>query len=155
MNKNKILVTLIVLLLLANVAWLFLYMKKGKHPGREGRRMDFYAQLKNEVGFSDAQVKQMQQLREQHRAQQEPLLDSMAKLRGEIFDRATNTDNDSAVNRNIMKIVLLQQEMEKKWLTDIREVKKICTPQQTPKFDSLMKKTMMMFGRGRKKGMRG
>jgi periplasmic protein CpxP/Spy len=153
MNKNKILVVLIVLLLLANMAWLFLYIKKDKQPRREGRRMFLQSQLEKEAGFSKEQIAQFETLRERQRTQMQPLLDSMEKLRGQVFDIAIKTNNDSSVIRSISQVAAIQQKIDLQRLENMREAKRICTPQQIPKFDSLMKR-MMMFSGGRRKGQR-
>lgn len=150
MNKNKILVVLIVLLLLANAALLYLYLGKDKHPKREGRRMFFREQLKKEAGFTDDQMTRFEKMREDQRRQMEPLMDSMTRLRGEIFDLATGQYSDSAFFPGVNRLAAIQGKIDLQMLKNFREARTICTPEQVTKFDSAMKR-MMMFA-GRKKG---
>lgn len=151
MNKSKVLVAMIVLLLLANAVWVFLYLGKDKSPRRDGRKMFFREQLKKEAGLTDAQVTQLEQLREEQRKKVAPLLDSMAKLRGRLYDISVTATTDSAVNIPMVQIAELQTTIDRQMIGNLRAVRKICTAEQLPKFDSIMKK-MMMFSGGKRKG---
>ncbi|MBL7726666.1 MAG: periplasmic heavy metal sensor [Dinghuibacter sp.] len=151
MNKSKVLVAMIVLLLLANAVWVYLYLAKDKGPRRDGRRMFVREQLKKEAGLTDAQATQLEALREKQRKEVAPLLDSMARLRGDLYDLSAKTAADSAVNGQLARIAQLQTAIDAQMLANLHEARKICTAEQLPKFDSIMKR-MMMFSGGKRKG---
>lgn len=147
--NNKILAVLVVLLLLANGTLLYLYLKKDGGPKRENRRNAFREQLKKEVGFSDEQMGRFEKMREEQRRGMEPMMDSMGRLRTEMFHLSAGSNNDSAITGAIARLSELQGRIDWQMIKNFRETRSICEPAQIPGFDSAMKK-MMVFG-GRKK----
>lgn len=145
MNRNKILVVLVVILLLGNglLAWLYLGRDKGPRARGEGRRQFMQNQLKKEVGFTDEQVARFDSLREKHRREMEPLFDSLKALRAQLFAAALNSNSDSALNA-IAHNNHFQQQLDIQFFKNLREARKICTAEQLPKFDSVMKRMALM-----------
>lgn len=145
--KNKSLIILIVLLLLANAALLYLYLKKGHEPKRESRRTAFREQLKKEVGFTDDQMQRFEKLREEQRRNMEPMMDSMGRLRTEMFHLSAAGNNDSAIAGAIARLSEFQGKIDWQMVKNFRDARSICTPEQTARFDSAMKKMMVSGGR--------
>ena len=68
-SKNKILLITVVVLLLTNIAMLFLFLNKGpeKRDPRGGREAMMTEFLQKEIGFSPQQIQQYDSLSKQHR----------------------------------------------------------------------------------------
>lgn len=145
--NNKILVVLVALLLLANAALLYLYLKKDHGPKKENRRNVFREQLKKDVGFSDEQMTRFEKMRDEQRRGMEPMMDSMGKLRAEMFNLSTGNNNDSAIAGAIARLSGFQGKIDWQMVKNFRETRSICTAAQTAKFDSAMKKMMVSGGR--------
>lgn len=145
--KSKSLIILIVLLLLANAALLYLYLNKNREPKKESRRTAFREQLKKEVGFSDEQMTRFEKLREEQRRNMEPMMDSMGRLRTEMFNLSAASNNDSAIAGAIARLSEFQGKIDWQMVKNFRDARSICTPAQTARFDSAMKKMMVSGGR--------
>ena len=145
----------VIILLLTNVAMLVFFLnrtgpdKKGPHGGREAMVTEF---LQKEVGFDQQQMQQYDTLNKQHKEQMKAAFDSMRKNKEVLYKQLGNAAfNDSAINTTAAGSVEIQKGMEMKMLLHFREIRKLCTPAQQPKFDSLFYKVWEKKGDNRKK----
>jgi Spy/CpxP family protein refolding chaperone len=152
MTKNKILILLVAVLLLANITLLYFFLNKPQHNkgGRQGREAAMTAFLEKEIGFSPQQLKQYDSLGNTHRETMRVVLDSMRNAK-ELLLKQLAADNftDSAMVQAADQSAGKQREMELAMLRHFKSIRNLCTPAQQPKFDSLYYK--MMWRRG---GMR-
>lgn len=141
-TKNRTLIIIIVLLLISNVFLVsyFTLREKPSHTGKN-RGDEFVAALKNDVGFNEDQLKKFSELKETNWAQAKERMDQVRKLRSKIFDLTRqSTVADSTVDLLADSIATLQKQFEIKSYHHFKETRAICTPQQQPAYDSLMKK---------------
>jgi periplasmic protein CpxP/Spy len=134
--KQKTLVILVFVLLLSNIVLLYFYFNKCK----KGNRGSMVERVANDIGFNAAQkatfIKQKEVLNEKVK----PLKDSLLNLKNEFVTKQTN---DSALQNCANKMAIIMLEIEKLNYASIQESKKICTPQQIPLYDSIVKKMML------------
>jgi len=146
-TQNRFLVSLVGILLLANLAF-FIYwfaFKKSEHPHPPPRRpvSEF---IKNELGFDTVQAEKFQQLRDKHKEAIKPLMEEMQKLKDSLYASLEKSGTtDSTVNLIADKIGAKQKEIEIMLYHHFEDVRAICTPNQLPRFDSLVHK---MINRG-------
>jgi protein CpxP len=141
-TKSKLYLLIIGILLLSNIALLFFCFKGDKNQGgRRDRGAQMAQFLKTEIGFTDAQLKQVETLRNAHKEKMKASFDEMkASKQNTLKYLGANGFNDSVINESVAKSADKQKQMELQMLTHFAAVRKICTTEQLPKFDSLIYK---------------
>ena len=155
-SKNKILITAVVILLLTNIAVLLFFLynkgpeKRGGHGGgREAMMTEF---LQKEIGFNQQQLAQYDTLSKQQHEKMKADFDEMRKNREDLYKQlGSQAFTDSAINMVAARSVDMQKGMEIKMLSSFRDIRKLCTVEQQPKFDSLFYKIWNRRGDNRKK----
>ncbi len=143
-SNNKILVIIIAVLLLVNTGMVFFILRTPEKPSFHN---DFKAAmpefLQNSIGFSSQQMSQYDSLSNAYNAKFKANMESLRSDRQQEFKQFAQTGfNDSAID----SIVLLATENRK--LLDVnllqytKEIRKICTPEQQPKYDTLLYKVL-------------
>ena len=124
--KSKLYLIIIGLLLLSNAALLFLFLNKddGRGRKREDRGAKMTTFLKIQIGFNDVQLQQVN------------LLSTQQQLK----ELGIKGFSDSAILQVVVKNAAQQNIMDQQMLTHFAAVRKICTAEQLPKFDSLFYK---------------
>ena len=149
-SKNRILILAVAFLLLINIGMLVYFLffnapaKRGKHGGREAMMTEF---LQKDIGFGQQQLQQYDTLSKAHREKMKALFEEagmnkesqMKQLAGAGF-------SDSAINEIAAQSAEKQRLLEVRMFQYLREVRRICTPVQLPKFDSLFQKVMGRHG---------
>ncbi|MBS1509571.1 MAG: periplasmic heavy metal sensor [Bacteroidetes bacterium] len=142
-TKSKLYLLIIGILLVTNIAVLFLFLNTDKHdgvkpkeakPGRSKVMRDF---LQNEVGFTGEQLQQFDTLSEQHKQKMKETFDAFrGNKETEFKELGAKGFSDSAVAAALKRSLDQQQQMEQNMLNHFMAIRKICTPQQQPKFDA-------------------
>lgn len=143
-SKTKILVTAVVFLLLTNIAILVFFLcckgpdRKDQRGGRDAMMKSF---LQKDIGFSTQQLQQYDELNKAHKESIKPSFEAMKNNREqEMKTLSAQGFSDSAIQLAADKSTAMQKEMVKDMFTHYRDIRKLCTPGQQPKFDSLFYK---------------
>ena len=152
-SKNKVLLIAVVILLLTNIAMLVFFLKespkKGGHGGREAMMTEF---LQKEIGFTPQQIQQYDTLSKQHREKMKAMFEEAGKNKeNQLKQLAAAGFSDSSINSIAGQSAEKQKVLEISMFEHLRELRRICTPEQQPKFDSLVYKILGRRGEGRKK----
>jgi periplasmic protein CpxP/Spy len=154
-SKSKILITIIGILLIANIALVSFYFltrpvaKKGLRADRAAMISTF---LKNDLGFNQEQLKQYDSLSSQHRITIKAMFDEIRKEKENEFKQLTRDNfSDSSINNTATLFSAKQKEIEITMFKHFKDIRNICTPQQQPKFDSLFYKMLNKRNGERKK----
>jgi Spy/CpxP family protein refolding chaperone len=145
-TKSKLYILIIGILLVTNIAMLFFFWGDKRDNGRNNKRNnDPSAMMKNflkkDVGFNDQQVQQYDTLSKQHREKMKAQFDSLKTNKEQQFkELGSKGFNDSAIVEMANRSSEKQKLMELQMLNYFATVRKICTPEQQPKFDSLFYK---------------
>jgi periplasmic protein CpxP/Spy len=141
-TKSKLYLLIIGILLLSNIALLFFCFKGDKNQGgRRDRGAQMARFLKTEIGFTDAQIKEVETLRNIHKEKMKTQFEEMKNSKQSTLKYlGVNGFSDSIINEAVAKSAEKQKQMELQMLTHFAVVRKICTPEQLPKFDSLIYK---------------
>ena len=148
-SKNKSLIFIIAVLLLTNIAVLgyFLWFKKPSRqegPGHGG----IETALRKDVGFNDQQIAQYKLLKEEQWKNFRPMFDNMRKAKDSLFSLLSNENiNDSLINITADVIAQRQKEIDLRMFNHFRQIRALCTPNQLPKYDSLIQRMMKKMGR--------
>lgn len=144
-NRNKIFLTIIGILLVANIALVsFLLMKKDgpKKEPRPDKRTIIAAFLKNEIGFDTVQLKAYDTLSKRHTDFMKGM-DSLRPSKEKQFkELAAVNFSDSAMNAVADRTTTFQKNMELRMYGHLRNIRLLCKPEQLAKFDSLFGKVL-------------
>lgn len=156
-SKNKSLIFIIAVLLLTNIAVLgyFLWYKKptGGHDdhGKTKPPPGIESPLQNEVGFSEDQLVQYRQMRDEQMNAIKPMFDDMRKSKDSLFRMMSiESTNDSTVNSIADAIAQKQKAIDLRMYNHFKRIRGLCTPGQLPKYDSLIQRMMRKMGRPHK-----
>ena len=152
-SKNKSLVFIIVFLLLTNIAVLVYFLRPGasrneKHSqGKNG----LATALQKEVGFSDDQLARYKSMREEQFKVMGPMMEEIRRTKDSMFRQMGNTSlNDSMVNVLATSIAERQKEIDVRAFAHFRRVRSLCTPEQLPKYDTVVLKMIRKMGKSGK-----
>ena len=143
--KNKVLVTIIGILLLANIAMLVFFISGMKKPENENRSeqkpshtMESF--LQSRIGFNEQQIDQFNKLKDEHHQRLYPLFEDVRLTKDEFFIRAKDSVSAAYLDSLALQIGEKQSILDRQVFETIRQVRSMCTPQQQIKFDSLLPK---------------
>jgi Na+-transporting NADH:ubiquinone oxidoreductase subunit NqrC len=143
-SKNRALVLIIVLLLLTNVALLayFLWLKPPDKPAAIDKNRDRLAEaLKNDVGFNDSQLAEYKKIKDAQWDKMKSRFDDLRKTKDNFFHLLSmENTNDSILNSAADSIAYRQKALDLGAFAHFKEVRKLCTPDQQPKYDSLVQR---------------
>lgn len=147
-SKYRTLVAIIVLLLVTNIAVLAYFMLNKKSEKRQKSRPGFENVLQREVGFNEQQVAQFKELKATHWATAKQQMEQLKQVKLNLF-RLTREENtpDSVINAKVDSIASLQKQIELNSFQHFKATRQICTPEQQPAYDSLMKRIITRMGR--------
>lgn len=140
-NNNKVLILIIAFLLITNIVMLVFFVLPDKsHHGyrdRGGNHSSFSDMLKKDVGFSDQQYAQYQERREQQKQMVRKEFGNIRKLKRNYYNLLFQpTVSDSLINAYGDSVSQKQQWMDSRLFFYFRDLRKIATPEQLPRFDS-------------------
>ncbi|MGC4233498.1 MAG: hypothetical protein QM594_11015 [Niabella sp.] len=153
-SVNKVLVFIIILLLLTNilVVGYFLCCPKKKPEQKNKDKDGFVTALRNKVGFNDEQVTRFTELRKTYWDDAKRKMDEILSVKNTILDLSRQEGTpDSVVEKLADSIGGLQKQVEINLYKHVTATREICTSDQRPAYDSLMK-NMINKGKSKKPG---
>ncbi|MGN6510556.1 MAG: hypothetical protein ACTHLD_13930 [Chitinophaga sp.] len=152
--RNKVLSVLVIILLLTNFLLLFFFVwKKTPEPSREGssRRGQVMQLLEKEVGFSKSQLDQYKQLKEQHWDRLKTSFGDLRTARDQFYVMLKEDSiPDSVLTAAADSIGSKQVVVDMLTFRHFRDVRALCTPEQLPRFDSVVQYVMKRMNNFRK-----
>lgn len=165
MVKDRFLIVVIIFLFILNLFTLGYLMFERRPLPPEMNEREGFEQFENEPGiqnknrperpdkiiinrlkFNDAQVKQFDELKKEHRMQIELLQDSSRRFHDEYFGLLKNAATDSIkANALLNKIAQNQIEIDKVTYSHFEKTKEICDPSQKELFNSFIDEIARSF----------
>ncbi len=146
-TKNKSLVSIIIFLLITNIAMLIFFVVLNKPPQKDVRGHDqngMSGMLQKEVGFSKDQIDTYQSLRKDQMDTIHVLFDELRKSKMEFYNLIYSSQvADSSLNKAADIIAERQKALDLHMFDHFKKVRNICTPDQLQKFDSTIKKVLI------------
>lgn len=144
--RNKVLSVLVLVLLLTNILLLVFFVWKKPEPRpafKKDSRGDVMQILEKEVGFDSVQMDQYKKLKDQHWDKMRPYFGEMRSAKNNFYKLLNQSAvPDSVVNRYADSIAAKQKQMDLQTFRHFQQVKAICTPEQQPRFDSLVQQVI-------------
>lgn len=138
LSRNKILLTIITVLLLTNVAMIVLFLR-AKQPEPQAKKLGFTEKLKNEVGFTAQQMAVFEPKRDRFWASVRSQFDSIKETKigfyHLMYDPAVP---DSILEARADSIGTQQKNLDLFVVKHFKDIRTLCTKHQLPKYDSLL-----------------
>lgn len=142
LKNNKTLVFIIAVLLLSNIALLYLFVwkdKGGKKQNNKSFREYMIQTLRNDVGFNDDQIAQYEQLSNTHKEAMKSLFDGIKAEKESLYKLLLDSPvPDSLFNYHLNMIGERQKNIDQKIFNHFLTLRGVCTADQRPKYDSLV-----------------
>lgn len=146
-RKTKSLITIIIFLLITNIAMLIFFVVQSKPAERRERNHEsngMYKSLQNDVGFSKDQLNQYKVLREEQIRKVHPMFDELREAKKDFYTLINSGQvSDSLVVAGADSIAQKQRRLDLQMFGYFKNLRAICTREQKQKFDSLMKKVVV------------
>jgi periplasmic protein CpxP/Spy len=153
LRNNKILLFIIAVLLLTNVALLYfkVWNRDERGKGQGGNKGMLTGVLEKEVGFSKEQLAQYEDIRTKHFESMKPYFDAVRNAKDSLYSlMKLEYVTDSLADAYAERVSERQKQVELKMFRYLKTVEALCTPEQRPKFDSVVKKMVKRPPQGRK-----
>ncbi len=148
MNKSKVGIILIVLLVLLNVCTLSFFWLQHNSTERDGAGSATKDFIIKEVGLNDEQIRRFDSLRKIHQSEMIMLNKQSRDLHDQLFENISMVQIDSILINNISnQISKIEVEKQELTLYHFRAFRKLLTPLQQNKFDKIIKKVLRRLGR--------
>lgn len=139
--KNKLLILLVGILLLANIIMLSFWLFKPKsqnhnNSGNKNSKGMVSGFLKKDLNFTDDQLKRFDTLRSAHFERIKPFYKELNNSKEVLFSQTYSSDS-SAIDSLANEIGKRQADIDKNFLNHFRQIRELCTEEQKPAFDSL------------------
>lgn len=146
-TKTKSLVTIILFLLITNIVMLIFFILLSKPADRRSRNHEtngMYTSLQNEVGFSKEQLDKYQFLRKEQMEKVKPLFNEVRNAKKDFYALIYSSNvPDSLIKADADAIAQKQKTLDMQMFSYFKNIRNICTPEQTQKFDSVIKKVVV------------
>ena len=141
MKQNKLIYWLVLLLVILNIGTLsFLWLGGPHHPPRDrpngpGGLADF---IKTELDFNSEQQMQFDSLVTMHRSEMRSIKDSIEYLKKEWYNQLKSGFDSASHESTLQKISFFEKKINIVIFNHLMSVKRICTVDQSIRFDHLI-----------------
>ncbi len=156
-SKNLLIIIAVLLLTNIGVLGYFLWFKKPAKQQEQrwdskGNANGIYDLLQKDVGFSADQLAQYKQMKDKQRETLRPMFDDMRRAKDSLF-RLLKESNvpDSIADRAADQIGRRQKMLDLQTYTYFRKVRTLCTPDQLPKYDTLIQNMFSKMSKPQRK----
>lgn len=141
--NNRVLLLVVAILLLSNIAMLFFFvwMKEPSKKGIRGERQKspITLFLEQQVGFNKQQMEAYDKIRQQHRQEMKPLFEEIRLSKVGFYGLLSKSENSNDdLNKAASAIGEKQKIVDLQAFQNFKEIRALCTPEQQPRYDSLI-----------------
>jgi protein CpxP len=138
-SGNKILLAIIAVLIITNIVMLVLFLRMKKPEAATTKKLGFTEKLKNEVGFTSEQMAVFEPRKKAFWKTMRERFEDMKKTKEAFYYQLYDPSiKDSVIESKAEVIGKQQKELDLFVIRHFKEVRALCTPQQLPKYDSLV-----------------
>jgi hypothetical protein len=139
-KKMRSLIFVIIFLVIANIILLLFLIFGRKNQHRQhtrDRRSVIETFVQDKIGFNKQQMDIYENMRQADFEKRVPIFDSLKAAKSRFYEDIYNdTVPDSIINKIALAVSEKQMDVDKHMLQYFKQVRKICTAEQLPKFDS-------------------
>lgn len=142
-NNTRILTIAVILLLVVNIGLVYFILKGRKGPDRREGRKDPTEMMSKELNMTDQQQKDFKSMKEEHFKNVRPLFDSIRASKTAFFSLIRDPNvTDSMIDAREQQVLAQQARLDKITFDHFKKVRALFTPEQLPKYDSIINKMM-------------
>lgn len=145
-KKNKSLISIIIFLLITNIAMLIFFVILNKPEEAKIENVEqgrFSTSLQEDVGFSKEQFDEYQALRKDHFEKMRPLFNDLRNTKFQFYDLLHAPFRETVVSESAEQIGEKQQQLDLQMFRYFESLRKICRQEQLPKFDTAVKQLII------------
>ena len=137
-TKSRSLVGIIIFLLVSNIAMLIFFLVLGNGPRKDhSAHKDLVGIfLKKDMGFDQHQMDEYDKLHKENMESMKPLFDSVHSAKENFYNQLAGNNPDTVTKKSATAIGESQILIEMQMFKYFKNVRKLCTSDQLPKFDS-------------------
>jgi hypothetical protein len=94
------------------------------------------------VGFTDSQIAQYREIKGKHKESMRPLFDDIFNAKDSLYRLLGQSPSDSLVNHYLEVIGDKQEAIDQRIFNHFLTLKQMCTPDQLPRYDSVIQKVI-------------
>lgn len=138
-KKNRTLLFIIAVLLITNLIMVIFFLNINQGEPEEVKRVSFTEKLKTQVGFTPEQMKAYEPRKTEFWAGIRKKFDSIKETKQNFYYQIYDPSiPDSIIEAKSLIIGEQQKDLDLQVIRYYKDVRKLCTPDQLPKFDSLI-----------------
>jgi periplasmic protein CpxP/Spy len=138
-SGNKILLTIIAILLITNLVMLILFLRIKHSEPPQSKRLGFSEKLKKQVGFTPQQMSVYEPRRTAFWKRIRERRDEIKKTKEDFYQQLYDPSiPDSVIEARAETIGKQQKELDLQVIRHFRDIRRLCTQEQLPKYDSLL-----------------
>jgi hypothetical protein len=138
-SRNRVLLTFIGILIITNIVVAVLYIRLSKRVEEEHKKPGFTEKLKKEVGFTPEQIAVFEPKKKAFWGKMRSRFDEMKHTKDQFYTYIYDPSIPDSVIESKAEIIGRQQkELDQQVISYFKDVRSLCTPEQMPKFDSLL-----------------
>ena len=139
-SRNKVLISIIAILLLTNISMLvFMFMNKCNQGEEPKKPPGFTERLRKEVKFDSLQMNEFDVKKKDHWKKMRALFDTMTTSKEQFYKLIyDSTISASALHSGATVIGLQQKSLDLQVFGYFRDIRRLCTEEQRPRFDSVL-----------------
>jgi len=139
-SKSKTFIAIIAILLLTNALMLVFTFRMGKKPPQGPPKMEsFTEKIKKEVRFDTLQMAAFEERKKNHWPKMRTMLDELTAAKESFYNLTyDSTVSDSVLQVRAADIGERQRQVDLKMIGYFKDVRKICTPEQLIRYDSVL-----------------
>jgi periplasmic protein CpxP/Spy len=149
-TKNKWFLFLLGFLFLANIALLlsfFVFGERSDGDKNKGNTSNTKGYLSKELQLTKEQDAEFNQMKEEHFRNMKPLWSEIRQTKDSLFRQMNNPAfDDSAIAAFTSRIATKNKKADEMMFRHFRELRKLCTPEQQQKFDTLIPQMLNRMG---------
>lgn len=139
LSRNKVLLTIIAILLVTNVVMLVLFLRMKPLQHEQPKKLGFTEKLKNQVGFTPQQMAVFEPKKKAFWARVRERFDEIKKTKEDFYQYMYNPSvADSVIEAKADVIGKQQRDLDLFVIRHFKEIRTLCTPEQLPRYDSLL-----------------
>ncbi len=155
-NKSKVFLSIIAILVVANIIMIALFLQKKEEPVKQSYRQNkkayITAFLQKDIGFNQQQLQQFDTLSNHHQERTRGMYEKIKGNKEEQFKQlVAGNFTDSTINAIAEQSATAQKAMEVMSFNHLKNIRLICKPGQLQKFDAMFGKVLNRRGDGKKK----
>ncbi|HUQ67640.1 MAG TPA: hypothetical protein VM101_15870 [Flavitalea sp.] len=139
LSGNKVLLSIIAILLITNLVMLGLFLKVSKPASEPRKKLGFSEKLKTQVGFTPQQMAIFEPKKKAFWASVRERFDEIKKTKEDFYHYMYNSSvPDSVIEAKAEVIGRQQKNLDIFVIRHFKDIRTLCTPEQLPKYDSLL-----------------